>query len=246
MAFFQDMRPSREPFLNAPAVVFWLIGLLVLAHVGRVLAPPPLPEFLLFEFSFIPARYSEAALAASGLPAPGTIGQVVPFVSYMLLHGDFTHLAINCLWLLAFGPIVAKRLKTARFLLFFVFCGIVSAAAHLAVYFGAVQWVVGASGGIAGLMGAAIRIFYGRMYFARDIPAGATVPLASIFSPPIAGFTAIWLITNFVAGATGLGLTAEGTSVAWVAHLGGYFAGLIAIDLFDRASLTAGPARHGA
>ncbi len=80
-------------------------------------------EDLLFEFAFIPARYSEAALAASGIPAPGLVGQVVPFVSYMFLHGDYTHLAINCLWLLAFGPIVAKRLKTRRFLLFFLFAG---------------------------------------------------------------------------------------------------------------------------
>ena len=234
MAFFQDMRPSREPFLNAPATIFWLIGALVAAHVARVLAPPPWPDYLLFEFAFIPARYSEAALAASGSPAPGLVGQVVPFVSYMFLHGDYTHLGINCLWLLAFGPIVAKRLKTGKFLLFFVLSGVVSAVAHLVVYFGAVEQVVGASGAVSGLMGAAIRIFYGRLYFGRDTPPGQTPPLAPLFSRPILGFTAVWLVANFLAGITGLGLTDATTSVAWVAHLGGFFAGLLGITVFDR------------
>ncbi len=152
----------------------------------------------------------------------------------MFLHGDYTHLAVNSLWLLAFGPIVAKRLKTGKFLLFFLLLGIVSAAVHLAVYFGAVEEVVGASGAVSGLMGAAIRIFYGRMYFGRHMPAGETPPLAPLFSRPIIGFTVVWLIANFVAGVTGLGLTDPTTSVAWVAHVGGYFAGLVGITVFDR------------
>jgi membrane associated rhomboid family serine protease len=234
MAFFQDQRPSREPFLNAPAIIFLLIGVLVAAHVIRVMLPPPWPQYLLFEFAFIPARYSETALAASGIPPPGLAGKVIPFISYMFLHGDYTHLAINSLWLLAFGPIVAKRLKTTKFLLFFLFCGVVSAAAHLVVYFGAVEQVVGASGAISGLMGAAIRIFYGRLFFGRNTPEGQISPLAPIFSRPIIGFTAVWLLANFVAGVTGLGLTDATASVAWVAHLGGYFAGLFGITVFDR------------
>ena len=246
MAFFQDLRPSREPFLNAPASVFWLIGVLVLAHVARVRAPEPWSEFLLLEFAFIPARYSDAALAASGLPMPTFVEQSVPFVSYMLLHADYTHLGINSLWLLAFGPIVAKRLGTGKFLLFFLFCGIMSAVAHLVAYFGAIEQVVGASGGVAGLMGAAIRIFYGRLQFGRSVPPGEAVPLAPLFSRPIIFFTSIWMLANFVVGATGLGLTDAAASVAWVAHVGGYFTGLIAIALFDRSFLSARPARREA
>src|SRR5262245_43570897 len=109
MAFLQDQRPSREPFLNAPATIFWLIGVLVATHVVRVSLPSSWSDYPVFECSFIPARYSEAALAATGLPAPGFVEQIVPFISYMFLHGDYVHLAINSVWLLAFGPIVAKR-----------------------------------------------------------------------------------------------------------------------------------------
>jgi membrane associated rhomboid family serine protease len=234
MAFFQDQRPSREPFLNAPAIVFWLIGLLVAVHVGRELLPAPWPQYLLFQFAFIPARYSAAALAASGIPEPGLVDQIIPFISYMFLHGNYTHLGVNSLWLLAFGPIVAKRLKTTKFLLFFLFCGVASAALHLAFYFGAEELVVGASGAIAGLMGAAIRIFYGRILFRHVTPEGVLPPLAPLLSRPIIGFTAIWLVANFIAGVTGLGLTDPTQSVAWVAHLGGYFAGILTISVFDR------------
>ena len=233
MAFFQDQRPSREPFLNAPATIFWLIGALVAAHVVRVMLPAPWPDYLLFEFAFIPARYSEAALAAGGIPAPSLVEQIVPFISYMFLHGDYVHISVNSLWLLAFGPIVAKRLKTARFLLFFLFCGIVAAITHLVVYFGAVEQVVGASGAVSGLMGAAIRIFYGRILYGRSVSEGETPPLAPVFSRAILGFTLVWLIANFVAGVTGLGLSDSTASVAWVAHLGGYFAGLFTVAFFD-------------
>ena len=52
-------------------------------------------------------------------------------------------------------------------------------------------------------------------------------------------FTVVWLIANFVAGVTGLGLTDATASVAWVAHLGGYFAGLVGITVFDRLSFGA-------
>lgn len=243
MAFFQDMRPSREPFLIAPAIVFWLIGVIALAHIARVMAPSPWPQYLLFEFGFIPARYSEAALVANGIPTPSFAELVIPFVSYMFLHGDYMHLAFNSLWLLAFGPIVAKRIKTTKFLLFFLFCGILSVVLHLAVYFGASVSVVGASGGVAGLMGAAIRIFYGRLYFGRDLPAGSTPPIAPLLSRPIIAFTLVWLVANFIAGVTGLGLTDPATSVAWVAHIGGYFAGLLGITLFDRLAFGSEPAR---
>jgi membrane associated rhomboid family serine protease len=67
----------------------------------------------------------------------------------------------------------------------------------------------------------------------RDVtPEAAAPPLAPLFSRPIIGFTAIWLIANFIAGVTGLGLSDTTQSVAWVAHLGGYLAGILTISAF--------------
>jgi len=233
MVFLQDLRPAREPFLRAPASVIWLIGLLLVTHLARVWAPPPWPETILLHYAFIPARYSSTALAVQGLPPASLFELMGNFVTYMLLHGNFAHVGINSLWLLAFGPLVARRLQPIRFVLFFVVCGIAAAATHLVVYWGAAEEVVGASGGVSGLMAAAMRIMYGRLYYS-DAGAGPA-RLAPVFSKPIIGFTAIWIIANIVGGVTGLGVTDDATVVAWVAHLGGYFAGLFAIGLFDRS-----------
>jgi len=235
--FFQDSRRPREPFFKAPAAVMWLIFALLATHVARTLAPLPWSDFLLEHFAFIPARYSASAAQVSGLPPPNILEQVLDFVSYMFLHGGFMHVVINSLWLLAFGPIVARRLGPARFLVFFLFCGALAAATHLAVYWGVAEEVVGASGGVCGLMAAGIRILYGHIYSARDPATETRPPLAPMLFPPIIGFTIMWVLLNVIAGITGLGLTDDSTVIAWVAHLGGYFAGFFAINVFDRISV---------
>ncbi|HMI97847.1 MAG TPA: rhomboid family intramembrane serine protease [Micropepsaceae bacterium] len=224
MAFLQDDRPSREPFLNAPPTVLWLIGLLLISHAARVFLPGNLPDDILVEYALTPARYA-AAFARSGSPE-GVLGLLVPFISYMFLHGDFTHVGINSLWLLVFGPIVARRLGTLKFLLFFLLCGIAAALVHLSVYWGSPMQVVGASGAVSGLMAAGMRILYGRLY-------GGPGELAPIFSKPILGFSAVWIIANVVTGILRIGTSDDLTLIAWVAHLGGFFAGLVLIGPFS-------------
>lgn len=229
MAFLQSS-PPRQPIFRAPAIVLWLIGALALAHAGRVLGPPARAEDMIGEYAFIPARYSHAFLAAHGID-PGTVWeQVLPFFSYMALHNDWTHLAINCLWLLAFGPIVARRFGAALFLVFFVVCGVMGAVTHLLFNWGNAVPVIGASGAISGLMAAALRMLPGELPWAS--PGAA--PLAPILSRPIVTYTLVWAGVNLLAGLTGLGLGGESGLIAWQAHLGGYLAGLLLCGSFDR------------
>ncbi len=228
MAFFQETRPQREPFLNAPSSVLWLIGVLVAVHMARTLAPTLLSEEILFHLSFLPARYAPGALAAAGLPPTNMLEMVGSFLSHIFLHGSFAHLAINCMWLLAFGPGVARRLGTPRFLAFFFFCGVVAASVHLAVNWGSPAIMLGASGAVAGLMGAGMRILYG----SRHLPFIENPPLAPIGARPILFFTASWVAVNLLFGFTSLGLS--DAPIAWAAHLGGYFSGLVTIGMFDR------------
>jgi len=225
MAFFQDNRPSREPFLNAPPTVLWLIGLLLATHALRVFLAGSLSEDILVEYALTPSRY--AAALAQGMPADGALGLLVPFITYMFLHADLTHVGLNSLWLLVFGPIVARRLGPLKFLLFFLSCGILAALLHLAVYWGSPVAVVGASGAVSGLMAAGMRILYGRFYAGAD-------GLAPIFSKPIMSFSAVWIVANIVSGILRLGVSDDLTLIAWVAHLGGYFAGLFMIGPFSR------------
>ena len=108
---------------------------------------------------------------------------VVPLFTYMLLHADYAHVGINSLWLLVFGPAAARWLGTWRFLLFFVFCGIVAALLHLAVYWGSPVAVIGASGAISGLMAAAMH------EFSMARPMSGPDGLAPILSRPIVMFS---------------------------------------------------------
>lgn len=233
MAFLQDdERPAREPFLNAPPTVLWLIALLLATHVLRVLLPGTWPDDIIEGYALIPARY--AAAVAHGLPRGEIFHLAITLISYMFLHGDLVHVGINSLWLLVFGPIVTRRLGPVRFLLFFLFCGIGAALVHLAIYWGSAMAVVGASGGVSGLMAAGMRIVYGRLH-------GNANGLAPIFSKPILAFSAVWIVVNVVSGVLRLGVTDDLTLIAWVAHLGGYFAGLIMIGMFGRHALE----RHG-
>ncbi len=223
MAFFQEGVP-RQPFLRAPAAVVWLIAALAGAHALRVFAFAPQSDAIIMSYGFVPARYADLA---HGLGPTSVLALAVPFVSYIFLHGSFTHLLVNSIWLLAFGPIVARRLGTLMFFVFFLVCGIAGAFVHLACNWGSPAPVVGASAAISGLMAAGFRMLPLSV-------AGERRELAPILSPRIVVWSLIWVGVNIVAGVSGLGTGAEMQLVAWQAHLGGYAAGLLLAGPFDR------------
>jgi membrane associated rhomboid family serine protease len=228
MAFLQS-QPPRQPFFRAPPIVLWLIGGLAAAHALRVMAPESRSQDLIYDYALVPARYSRAFLE-SHMADPGTVWErAVPFISYMGLHGSWTHLVINCLWLLAFGPIVARRFGAVLFLVFFIVCGVTGAGAYLAFNWASPVPVVGASGAISGLMAAGLRMLPGQSPWA--VPGEA--PLAPIFSRQILVFSAVWAAINLLAGVTGIGMGGESGMVAWQAHLGGFVAGLLLCQPFD-------------
>ena len=228
MAFFQESGRSREPILNAPPVVTWLIGALLTAHFLRYLASDTVNQDILLCLAFIPARVSGGLVG--GISLGGVLALLAPFVTHIFLHGSIPHLIINCAWLLAFGPGVARRLGAPRFLSFFFLCGIVAALTHLVLYWGAAELMVGASGAVAGLMGAGMRILYG----SRAIPFVPHPPLAPLSARPIVLFTVSWVGMNMLFAFTSLGLS--DAPIAWAAHLGGYVIGLLGIAAFDPAT----------
>jgi len=233
MAFLTPHAP-RQPFFRAPAVVLLLIGALVAAHAARSLVSPAQSLEWINRFAFIPARYSAAFLSQHGIDPGSLFDRGLPFLSYMALHNDFTHLAINCLWLLAFGPIVARRFGTPLFLLFFVLCGAAGAAAHLAFNWGSPEPVIGASAAISGLMAAGIRLLpTERPPWASAGPPGEAA-LLPLWSRQILLFSLVWVAINIVSGIIGLGMGGEAGLIAWQAHLGGFAVGLLLSGPFDR------------
>lgn len=224
MAFLRS-DPPREPFLKAPASVLSLIGILVAAHIARISVTAALSERIVETYAFVPARYAPNALEAGSL-----FDRVVPFVSYIFLHADFTHLVMNCLWLLAFGPVVARRFGTVLFLFFFVVCGVAAAGIHLLFNWGSPEAVIGASGAISGLMAAGIRSL--GALAPREI--GVRPGLLPLLAPQVLVFSALWIVMNTVFGLTGIPIAGETHAVAWQAHLGGYFVGLLLAGPLDR------------
>jgi membrane associated rhomboid family serine protease len=215
MAFLQS-QPPREPFLHAPGSVLGLIGVLIAIHLA--VAFIPISFDALVPYAFIPARYSEGA---------PVVELVLPLISHMFLHGSFLHLIINCAWLLAFGPVVARRLGGPAFLVFFLASGAAGALMELALAWGTPEAMIGASGGISGLMAASFRLM-------RWPGVSSGVRIVPIFSRPILVFSGLWMLTNLFFGLIGFGTGNSGNQIAWQAHMGGYLFGLFAIGLFDR------------
>jgi membrane associated rhomboid family serine protease len=229
MAFLQSA-PPRQPIFRSPQVVLWLIGGLAALHLARISQPDNQSDALVYEFGLYPLRYSHAFLE-SHMANPGTLWErAVPFVSYMGLHGSWTHLIINCLWLLAFGPIVARRFGNLLFLFFFLVCGVMAAVFYLALNWASPVPVVGASGAISGLMAAGIRMLPGQAPWVTQSEA----PLAPLLSRQILVFTVLWATINLMTAFTGFGVGGESGLIAWQAHLGGFLTGLLLCGLFDR------------
>jgi membrane associated rhomboid family serine protease len=229
MAFLQEPHPAHQPMLRVPFIVVATIAVLVLAYLGWAFAPPSIGDRILADFAFWPARYSAHYLAAHGAAHQSLLDLAVPFVGYAFLHGDLSHVAINCLWLLAFGPIVARRWGPWLFLTIFFLCAIAAAFAHLATNWGSDNPVIGASGAISGLMGAGIRMLRASIWI-----EGEPFPrLAPLFSGQIVVFTLFWLLANVLAGYTGIGMDAQVRLIAWQAHIGGFVAGLLLATPFD-------------
>jgi membrane associated rhomboid family serine protease len=255
----------REPMFDAPLVVLGLIAVLIAIQAVLNWAPDAIQDGVVRDFAFIPGRLTisiwprrlielieransdPAALQqARQIRALGILGggaKPWTLLTYAFLHGSWTHVLLNSVWLVAFGPPIARRFGSGRFILFIVVTAVFSALAHWASAPMDFSPLIGASGADSGLMGAATRFM-----FQPGAPLGPSTPIdrPEIESVPAASlrgvfvdrramiFLVIWLTMNFIFGAGAQTLGLSDMPVAWVAHLGGFFSGLLLFPLFDR------------
>lgn len=241
----KDRLVRQEPFVNAPYVVLGLLAAFALVHVARAFLSDLDDAYLVLALGFIPARYGGSPFELPG----GDLSGITSFFTHMFVHGDLFHLLVNSAWLLAFGTPLARRIGTLRFLAFSTLCGVAGALTFLALNPGLLAPMVGASGAVSGMLGGLLRFLFNAMDRggAGLIPEGAReVPrmdLGEMLRDRRVLFTvALWVLLNFIFSIGFGGLAEQG--VAWEAHLGGFFAGLITFGAFDRAAPTpdeAGP-----
>ena len=229
----------REPILTLPGALTAYVLLLALIHAGRLLLPDDIDETVIQMFGFIPKRY-DSTLLAIDFPG-GTGAKVWSFFTYSLLHANLSHIGFNVLWLLPFGSALARRFGAVRFFVFMAVTAAAGALAHFITHEHAVAPMIGASASVSGTMAAAIRFAFVQgsfLSFSRgDADAAARVPALSLLralqNPRVLGFLGVWFGVNIIFGVGSLAIGADGASVAWQAHIGGFFAGLLLFSLFD-------------
>jgi membrane associated rhomboid family serine protease len=152
------------------------------------------------------------------------VPESVTLLSYMFLHGDIFHLLSNMLFLWVFGDNVEDAMGHTKFLVFFLLCGLAGGLAHAAMQPASKLPLIGASGAVAGVIGAYLLLH----------PRVLVWVLAFRFIPlkiPAALVLGVWVATQVIM----VFVTQAGPEqVAWWAHIGGFLAGAVLIVLFRR------------
>jgi membrane associated rhomboid family serine protease len=228
----------HEPILTLPGALTAYVVLIAVIHL-RVLLPAEAENWTIDVFGFIPKRYDQTLLDYT-FPG-GTGAKVWTFVTYSLLHANLSHIGFNILWLLPFGSALARRFGAIRFFVFMAVTAAAGALAHLVTHEHAVAPMIGASASVSGTMAAAIRFAFVKgsfLSFSRgDADLAAKVPALSLSralrNGRVLAFLSIWFGVNLIFGIGSIAIGMEGASVAWQAHIGGFFAGLVLFSLFD-------------
>jgi membrane associated rhomboid family serine protease len=257
---------AREPLFDAPFVVVALVAVLLAIHAGVMLSPGHVDDEIVSRFAFIPGRLTLAFwpdrlgdlltrpdldpdLLRYALALRNSVlqegAQPWRLLTYSFIHGSWVHVGLNSIWIIAFGPPVARRLGSLRFLALFAATAIAGGLVHWAFNMMDFSPLIGASAADSGLMAASARFIfqpggplggaggYSRTSATPDYHAPAPPLLQLLSERRVAIFLIIWLVTNFIFGAGAQKFGLSEAPVAWLAHMGGFAVGLFLFPLFD-------------
>jgi membrane associated rhomboid family serine protease len=210
---------DENPSGSTPYVTYGLIALNVLVFLYEVSLGSALTQFAT-TWGLIPR------LATRALGGGGDLlwDAVVPAGTSMFLHGGWLHLIGNCWYLWIFGDNVEDRLGHLRYLVFYLGAGLASGALHVASSPGSVVPTVGASGAIAGVLGAYLLMFP-RARVVTLVPLFVFIQLMALPAVLVLG---LWFVFQFFSGAMSLLYsTNQSGGVAWWGHIGGFTFGVL-------------------
>jgi membrane associated rhomboid family serine protease len=252
----------REPILNLPATITLCLLALIGIHALRLLLSDETDLSVLLDWSVIPARWSvafgnasvdevlkslrevgdeetQASLTALAQYVLGNEeGRPWTALTYMFLHGSWTHVLINSVWLAAFGTPIVRRCGAGRFLVLSAASAIGGAVLYALMNPLQILPMIGASGAVSGLMAAASWFIFapaswhweGRLTQPHERPRETLGHM--VRNRQVLIFLSIWFATNYLfAFVQPFGLT--DASIAWEAHVGGFLIGLLIFPFLD-------------
>ncbi len=252
---------AHPPIFNLPSMVLATILALVGIHALRGFLDDATDFAILLDFAVVPARWSVALdvvsvedvlkrLAAEG----GARDELAAFGRYVLddggarpwtaltyagLHGSWTHLLFNGVWLAAFGTPVARRCGAGRFFALFAAATLAGAVAHVLAHPFDVFPMIGASAAVSGMTAAAAWFMFaparwtleGRLEAPHE---RARESLSAMMrNRQVVIFVAVWFVTNTLFGTLAQPLGMIDSGIAWEAHVGGFLAGFALFPLLD-------------
>jgi membrane associated rhomboid family serine protease len=236
------MLPLRDniPSRTTPVVNYLMIAICSLVFFVQVNREPGSPS-LVEQYGMIPARVSDSSATVKiveirhvetpfGIQttelerslAPSAVPPWATLLTCVFLHGGWMHFFGNMWFLWIFGDNVEDRYGHLGYLTFYLFCGVAASATHFAASPTSTVPTIGASGAIAGVMGAYM-LLYPR---ARVLTLVPLIVFLQVISVPAPLFLGIWFLLQFYQGAVA-GASAGAAGVAWWAHIGGFVAGLV-------------------
>jgi membrane associated rhomboid family serine protease len=210
------MIPLRDniPSSRTPVVNYLIIATCVVVFIAQAMAKDHL-QGLAFNPNYL--------VNPKAINALGWDTIILTIFTSMFMHGGLLHIGMNMLFLWVFGDNVEDRMGHFRYLVFYLLCGVIAALAHSLVSLFAPVPVLGASGAIAGVLGAYFVLF-------RGATVKALVPIFVIFTVmdiPAVVFLGLWFLFQLWSGLRG-----GGDGIAFWAHIGGFAAGALLVRFF--------------
>jgi len=223
---------NLRPRIHFPTVTVALIVANFLVFFYQLTLDPRALQSFIMTYSMVPAR-AQLALAHSQY----TLAQgFLPLFTSMFLHAGWLHIIGNMWFLWLFGPNVEDRLGHVPYLGFYLVCGLGAGIAQTVFSLGSTIPGLGASGAIAGVLGAYVVFF----------PSSRILTLVTLFfwwffaRLPAVLFIGLWFVVQFLSGIGSL-RNAQAGGVAWWAHVGGFLLGMLLVSGMRRHSYYSTP-----
>ena len=216
---------DNQPSSSFPVVTYTLMAMNLLVFVLQM-QPGFADEVFFFTYGLVPAKYSVHEMSRHFT----LVNQLFSIFSYMFLHGGFLHFLGNMWSLYIFGDNVEEHFGPVRFAGFYLICGIISGLFHFFLNPVSMVPTIGASGAIAGVMGAYF-LLYPKARILTVIPI---IIIPWFVEIPAFIFLGFWFLMQFF-NAAGSG---AGSGIAWWAHIGGFTAGLVLVKLSEKMPKT--------